>query len=93
MQTQQILRFNISEVPVLEFSVDHSTKSARLLNQPDELAATILLTPSERTYQGIENRLNHLTDKQLSLQEHIGLIKKGVFYADSQHNLNISVEP
>lgn len=89
----QKLTFNISNVPIFEFEIDHKNKRAILKNEPHELGATILLTPEERTYQGIEKRLNYLTNKNLTLEEHIGLIKKGVFYADAQHNLNISVEP
>lgn len=89
----QTLIFNISNVPVFEFEIDHDNKRAILKNEPHELGATILLTPEERTYHGIEKRLNFLTDKNLTLKEHIDLIKKGEFYADAQHNLNISVEP
>ena len=89
----QKLIFNISNVPVFEFEIDHDNKRAILKNEPHELGATILLTPEERTYRGIEKRLNFLTNKKLTLKEHIDLIKKGEFYADAQHNLNISVEP
>ena len=89
----QTLIFNISNVPVFEFEIDHDNKRAILKNEPHELGATILLTPEERTYHGIEKRLNFLTDKNLTLKEHIDLIKKREFYADAQHNLNISVEP
>lgn len=89
----QKITFNISDTPVLSFELDHVNKSAKLLNKPHELAATILLTPEERTYHGIEQRLNFLTNKQLPLEQHIKSIQKGEFYADSQHNLNIRVEP
>lgn len=91
--TMQKLTFNISNIPVLIFNINHDNKTAKLINQPDELAATILLTPEERNYTGITNRLNFLTNKNISLKEHIESIKKGAFYADAQHNLVISVEP
>ena len=89
----QKITFNISNTPVLEFALNHETKTAKLLNTPHELSASILLTPQERTYQGIENRLNFLTNKNLTLQEQIQSIKKGEFYADAQRNLSIMIEP
>lgn len=89
----QKLTFNVSNKPVLVFSINHETKTAKLLNTPHELSASILLTQNERTYQGIENRLNFLTNKNLTLQEQIQSIKKGEFYADAQRNLSIMVEP
>lgn len=90
---KQKLTFNISNNPVLVFSIDHEAKTAKLLNKPHELSASILLTPNERTYHGIEKRLNFLTNKNLTLKEQIQSIKKGEFYADAQRNLNIMVEP
>lgn len=89
----QKLSFNISNKPVLVFSINHDAKTAKLLNTPHELSANILLTPEERTYHGIERRLNFLTNKNLTLQEQIQSIKKGEFYADAQRNLSISIEP
>ena len=73
--------------------IDHETKTAKLLKTPHELSASILLTQNERTYQGIENRLNFLTNKNLTLQKQIQSIKKGEFYADAQRNLSIMIEP
>ena len=90
---EQTLTFQISNTPVLVFKIDHHAKTAKLINTPDELAATILLTPRERTYTGIERRLNFLTNKDLTLKDQIESIKKGQFYADAQHNLTINVEP
>ena len=63
----QKLIFNISNVPVFEFEIDHDNKRAILTNEPHELGATILLTPEERTYHGIEKRLNCVVHQRRTL--------------------------
>ena len=51
-----------------------------------------ILLEDERTYAGIEKRLNDYMATQYSLLEMIDVIKNGEFYADMQHHLNIVVE-
>ena len=58
----------------------------------DEIGAKAILLENERTYAGIEQRLNYYMATKYSLLEMIDVIKRGRFYADMQHNLNIIVE-
>lgn len=88
----QTVTFNISSHPIMTFEIDHSTRTAKLIAITDEFVANSILTDSERTYNGIERRLNTLTNKSLTLKDYIETIKKGEFHADAQRNLNVSIE-
>ena len=59
---------------------------------PFDIGARAILLEDERTYAGIEKRLNDYMATQYSLLEMIDVIKNGEFYADMQHHLNIVVE-
>ena len=86
----QRLDFNISDQTILSFDVDHKTKTARLIETTDEFAARVLLTPDERTYNGIERRLNEFQQSDKPLVEHLMDIKNDGFHAPMQQNLNIN---
>lgn len=86
----QRLDFNISNQTILSFDVDHKTKTARLIETTDEFAARVLLTPDERTYNGIERRLNEFQQSDKPLVEHLMDIKNDGFHAPMQQNLNIN---
>ena len=86
----QRLDFNISDQTILSFDVDHKTKTARLIETTDELAARVLLTPDERTYTGIERRLNEFQQSEKPLTEHLADIENDGFHAPMQQNLNIN---
>lgn len=86
----QRLDFNISDQTILSFDVDHKTKTARLIETTDEFAAKVLLTPDERTYNGIERRLNEFQQSDKPLVEHLMDIENDGFHAPMQQNLNIN---
>ena len=86
----QRLDFNISNQTILSFDVDHKTKTARLIETTDEFAAKVLLTPDERTYNGIERRLNEFQQSDKPLVEHLIDIENDGFHAPMQQNLNIN---
>lgn len=86
----QRLDFNISDQTILSFDVDHKTKTARLVETSDELAAHVLLSPDERTYTGIERRLNEFQQTDKPLAKHLADIENDGFHAPMQQNLNIN---
>ena len=92
MSNVQRLIFRISTTKIFEFEVSHDTKLVKMLYIGDEIGAKAILLENERTYAGIEQRLNYYMATKYSLLEMIDVIKRGRFYADMHHNLNIIVE-
>ncbi|HEM3533514.1 hypothetical protein [Streptococcus suis] len=92
MSKVQRLTFRISDIEILKFEINHETKLVKTLYVRDEIGAKAILLENERTYTGIEKRLNYYMATNYSLLEMIDIINEGRFYADMQHNLNIIVE-
>ena len=92
MSTVQHLTFRISTIKVFEFEINHETKLVKTLYVGSEIGARAILLEDERTYAGIEKRLNDYMATQYSLLEKIHVNKNGEFNPDMQHNLNIVVE-
>lgn len=92
MSTVQHLIFRVSNLETIKFEVNHETKLVKQLYVEDERAARIILLEKERTYDGIEKRLNFYMATDYTLLEMIEVIKAGEFQADFQHNLYIIVE-
>ena len=62
------LDFTISDQIVLSFEIDHENKTAHLRPSTDSLATHVILTSEEKTYQGIERRLNEMQQTKKTLK-------------------------
>lgn len=81
-------------IPVIEFTVDHETKTIIHTEIYNEFTAKILIGPSRRTYSGIAQNLSeylgYMNPKELP--KLIEIIKEKGFRADAQINLRITLE-
>ena len=84
------LDFTISNQIVLSFEIDHEQKTARLLPSTDPLATHVILTSEEKTYQGIERRLNEMQQTKKTLKAQLKDIQAKGFHAPMQHNLRVN---
>lgn len=84
------LDFTISDQIVLSFEIDHEQKTARLLPSTDPLATHVILTSEEKTYQGIERRLNEMQQTTKTLKAQLKDIQAKGFHAPMQQNLGVN---
>lgn len=83
--------FNISQTPLFVFDVDLKKKQVRLLNQPNEQVADLILAKNERTYAGLERRLQYFAGNDLKLPQQLKQVREKGFKSDFQYNLNLSL--
>lgn len=88
---QLILVFNISKTEIFRIKLNMNTKTSEILYEGSDLSLHPILDKSERTYYGIEHRLQWMLHTEKSLPEIIKDIEADGFRYDAQNNLNIDV--
>lgn len=86
-----ILGFNVGDVEILRIQLDMSHKTSTILSKGNELGLQPILKPAERTYFGIEHRLQWMMHTTNNLPQIIETIEHEGFRFDGQHNLFIDV--
>lgn len=84
--------FKINDYRILEMSIDISSKEARVDYCKDELSVKPILDRHERTYTGLEKRLQFMMDNQQSLVDNLADIKHNGTQIPFQRNLNIEIK-
>lgn len=64
-----LLKFYISETPLIEFDLDHKTRKANIINFTDTRAIAPIFSKRQLSYDGLEQRLQEMTDTNKSLEE------------------------
>lgn len=85
------LIFKMKNFPLLELKVDLNNKQVATLKVHDKLAANIVLQPQQRTYDGLEARLQYYMVDKRPLPELLKHIEVHGFYVPNQHNLDVDL--
>lgn len=87
-----LLKFYISETPLIEFDLDHKTQKATVVNFTDVKAISPIFSKGQLSYTGLEQRLQEMTDTKKSLEELTADIEEHGLCCPFQINLKAKVE-
>lgn len=87
-----LLKFYISETPLIEFDLDHKTRKANIVNFTDTRAIAPIFSRAHLSYTGLEQRLQEMTDTKKSLEELTDDIAEHGLCCPFQINLKAKVE-
>ncbi len=85
------LIFKTHNYPILELKVDVPKQQAYTYKVHDVLAARIVLQPKDRTYLGLEARLQFYMVDPRPLPDLLVTIKSHGFYVPNQQNLDVDL--
>lgn len=85
------LIFKTHNYPILELKVDVPKQQASTYKVHDVLAARIILQPQDRTYLGLEERLQFYMMDTRPLPKLLERIKSHGFYVPNQQNLDVDL--
>lgn len=84
--------FFISDIRILSLNLSTHRHRVTEIDVVDPLAANAILAPEQRTYDGLEQRLQYLTDSHLSLLDFKAQQDAGIpIVFQSQHNLRLKI--
>lgn len=87
-----LLKFYISETPLIDFEIDHKTKTATIVNFTDTKAIIPIFSKYQLSYAGLEQRLQEMTDTKKRLEELTNDIAEHGLCCPFQINLKAKVE-
>lgn len=87
-----LLKFYISETPLIEFDLNHKTRKAKVVNVTDTRAIAPIFSKRQLSYDGLEQRLQEMTDTKKSLEELTANIAEHGLCCPFQINLKAKVE-
>lgn len=87
-----LLKFYISETPLIDFEIDHKTKTATIVNFTDTKAISPIFSKYQLSYAGLEQRLQEMTDTKKRLEELTNDIAEHGLCCPFQINLKAKVE-
>lgn len=85
------LLLKVSKTPILKFNINTEKQTAVPELLSTELVASAILEPHERTYRGLEKRLQGYMHSNKELEDLVSEIQTTGIYVAYQDNLNIEV--
>lgn len=87
------LIFSISSCPIATLEINPRTKTITPLElSNDPLALSPIILPSDRSWTGLEKRLQEMTGNKKSLMEQLEAIQEHELCVPFQKNLKLSIE-
>lgn len=87
------LTFKLSDEPILIMTVNHDAKTSEVeFVTNDEVAMYPIIQPQERTYPGIQSRLQYWFQDQRPLQDILIDLKSDGFLYPGQAMLRLDIE-
>lgn len=87
-----LLKFYISETPLIKFDLNHKTRKAKVVNFTDTRAIAPIFSRAHLSYDGLEQRLQEMTDTKKSLEELTADIAENGLCCPFHINLKAKVE-